>query len=61
MKATLVVLALCLAVVAIPASTEAHTASCLSDITVASCMLQCVTDHVKRPTPLPHNCYIIVS
>lgn len=61
MKATLVVLTLCLAVVALPAPTEAHTASCYSDITVAKCMAQCVADHTRPVTALPHNCYIIVS
>lgn len=61
MKATLLVLALCLAVVALPASAEAHTDACLSDVTVVSCMADCTLDHLRPVTALPHMCYIIVS
>ena len=59
MKATLVILLLCLAVVAIPAAAEAHTGYCYSDTTVATCMAKCTTAHLS--SGLPHNCYIIVS
>ena len=61
MRATLVVLALCLMAVALPASAEAHTGACLSDATVVSCMAKCAADHLKSATDLPHLCYIITG
>lgn len=61
MKATLVLLALCLAVVALPASAEAHQDSCMSDMTLPKCLAQCVADHTRPVTALPHWCAIIVQ
>ena len=59
MKTLLVLLALGLAVVAVPATAEAHTATCY--VFDVGCVIQCQIDHVFDLTDLPHRCLLWID